>query len=192
METVKGAPPSRNRDGSIMFRPPGGLRRVVGDFASRFRAKGATSPDTAMTPQELGLPPRFEEAMKRRLGATGIFVEVDGTGKYYLDEARLQQIQQQRAARGWRDGAGGVGGGVGWASRGTMIALRMVRMVIGLAVVVLVLSNILFVESTALRLVILGLAALWVVLTVFQLYYLSRGRSRRANAGRPWVTSSSA
>jgi hypothetical protein len=165
---------------------------VVGDLVSRFRAKGATSPDKAMTPQELGLPPRFEEAMKRRLGATGIFVEVAGTGKYYLDEARLQLIQQQRAAapRGWGDGAGGGGGGVGWASRGTMIALRMVRMVIGLAVVVLVLSNILFVESTALRLVILGLAVLWVVLTVFQVYYLSRVRHRWANAGRPWTTGS--
>jgi hypothetical protein len=174
-----------------MFRPPGGLRRVVADFVSRFRSKGATSPDKAMTPQELGLPPRFEEAMKRRLGATRIFVEVNGTRKYYLDEVRLQQIQQQRTARGWGDGARG-GGGAGWASRGTMIALRMVRMVIGLSVVVLVLSNILFVESTALRLVILGLAVLWAVLTVFQLYYLSRVRSRWANAGRPWTAGSSA
>ena len=169
---------------------------MVEELVPKFRAGGATSPDKAMTAQELGLPPRFEEAMKRRLGATRIFVEVDGTGRYYLDETRLQQIQEQRAARGWGDGAGrgggGGGGGAGWASRGTMmIALRMVRMVIGLAVVVLVLSNILFVESTSLRLVILGLAFLWVVLTVFQLYYLSRARSRWANAGGPSMASSS-
>jgi hypothetical protein len=177
-----------------MFRPPGGFRRVVEELVPKFRAKGATSPDNAMTSQELGLPPRFEEAMKRRLGATRIFVEVEGTGRYYLDETRLQQIQEQRAARGWGDGAGrgGGGGGAGWASRGAMmIALRMVRMVIGLAVVVLVLSNILFVESTSLRLVILGLAALWVALTVYQLYYLSRVSSRWANAGGPSMAGSS-
>jgi len=59
-----------------------------------FRTKGATSPEKAMTAQELGLPPRFEEAMRRRLGATGIFVEV--RGKYYLDEARLKQVEEMR------------------------------------------------------------------------------------------------
>jgi hypothetical protein len=53
----------------------------------KFREKGATSPDKAITPQELGLPPRFEEAIHRRLGRLGIFVEVNG--KYYLSEKRL-------------------------------------------------------------------------------------------------------
>jgi hypothetical protein len=71
--------------------PAGGRGRRIQEIVAKFREKGATSPEKAMTIQELGLPPRFEEAMKRRPGATGIFVQVGG--KYYLDEARLQQIR---------------------------------------------------------------------------------------------------
>lgn len=59
-----------------------------------------------MTLQELGLPPRFEEAMHRRLGRSGIFVEV--SGKYYLNEERLEKFREQREKR--RAGSG-VGGG---------------------------------------------------------------------------------
>ena len=55
-----------------------------------------------MTIQELELPWRFEQAMHRRLGQSGIFVEVDG--KYYLNEKRLKQIQEQR---GQGSGSGG-------------------------------------------------------------------------------------
>ena len=51
-----------------------------------------------MTIQELDLPPRFEQAMHRRLGRSGIFVETNG--KYYLNEERLKQIQEQRAKMG--------------------------------------------------------------------------------------------
>ena len=68
----------------------------------KFREKGAISPEKALSLQELDLPPRFEQAMHRRLGQTGIFVEVNG--KYYLSEERLKQIQQQRA--GWARGSG--------------------------------------------------------------------------------------
>jgi hypothetical protein len=60
-----------------------------------------------MTIQELGLPPRFEQAMHRRLGQLGIFVEING--KYYLNEERFKQIQEQRA----KAGSGSSGGG-GW------------------------------------------------------------------------------
>ena len=73
--------------------------------------------------------------------------------------------------------------GKGWASRGNMFALRMARMVIGLAAVALALSNILYVQSSSLRLVTLGLFVLWIALTVFQLYYLSRVRSRMGASG---------
>jgi hypothetical protein len=159
-----------------MFGQPGGFRRVIQEIAAKFREKGANSPATAMTAQELGLPPRFEEAMKRRLGATGIFVQVGA--KYYLDEARLQQIERQR-------GAGGEGGmGRWWASRRNMMALRMVRMVVAVAAVALALSNVLFVQSTSLRVVTVSLFVLWIALTVFQLYYLSRIRSRMGASGR--------
>src|ERR1022692_992682 len=119
-----------------MFRPAGGGRRRIQEIIAKFREKGATSPEKAMTAQELGLPPRFEEAMKRRLGATGIFVEFGG--KYYLDEARLQQIEEQRGT-----GAGGMGGQR--ASRRNMVAIRTARMVIGITAIVLAVSNLLFV-----------------------------------------------
>jgi hypothetical protein len=140
---------------------------MIQGIVARFREKGATSPDKAMTAQELGLPPRFEEAMKRRLGATGIFIEVGG--KYYLDEARLKQVQEERRA----------GGGMGGARefRRTMFTLRIARMVVGLCAVVLALSNFLVVRSTYVSLAVVGLVLLWIALTVVQLAYLSRARS---------------
>jgi len=73
----------------------GQWRQRLQQIIQKFREKGAISPEKALTIQELGLPPRFEEAMHRRLGQTGIFVEAGG--KYYLDEARLKQIQERRA-----------------------------------------------------------------------------------------------
>ncbi len=82
------------------------MRQRLQEIIERFRQKGATSPEKAMTIQELGLPPRFEEAMHRRLGQTGIFVETNG--KYYLNEERLKQIQEQRAkmgSGGWNRGS---------------------------------------------------------------------------------------
>ncbi len=146
---------------------------MIQGIVARFREKGATSPEKAMTAQELGLPPRFEEAMKRRLGATGIFVEVGG--KYYLDEAKLKQVQEERRAGGW-----GGGGGVSW---GGVIALRMARMVVGIAVVLLILSNVFIARSMYVSLAVLGLLILFLVLTVVQLYYLSRARSRWRASG---------
>jgi len=50
-----------------------------------------------MTAEELGLPSEFKEAMKRRLGWTGILVEVNG--KYYLDEKRLEEIREEMPGR---------------------------------------------------------------------------------------------
>ncbi len=146
---------------------------MIQGMIARFREKGATSPEKAMTAQELGLPPRFEGAMKRRLGATGIFVEVGG--KYYLDEARLKQVQEERRAGGW--------GGGGRGLRGNMIALRMARMVVGIAVILLILSNIFIARSAYLSLAVLGLLILFLVLSVLQLYYFSRARRRWGASG---------
>jgi hypothetical protein len=64
-----------------MFRQREEMRRRLYEVVERFRQKGAVSPEKAMTAEELGLPPRFEEVMQRRLGRLGIFVKVDG--KYY-------------------------------------------------------------------------------------------------------------
>lgn len=75
----------------VMMR--GRFQRLV----ERFRAKGAVSPDTAMTAEELGLGPRFQLAMSRRLGRLGIFVELNG--KYYLLEGRLREVTSQLATR---------------------------------------------------------------------------------------------
>jgi len=50
-----------------------------------------------MTAEELGLPPEFKERMQRRLGQSGIFVEVNG--KYYLDEKRLEEARERIANR---------------------------------------------------------------------------------------------
>ena len=87
-----------------MFRDPQEIRRRLQEVIEKFRQKGATSPEKALTLDELGLPPRFEQVMHRRLGQTGIFVEVNG--KYYLNEERLKQIQQERAKTGTADGGG--------------------------------------------------------------------------------------
>ncbi len=93
-----------------MFRNPEEIRQRLNEIVEKFRQKGATSPEKAMTLQELDLPPRFEQAMQRRLGQTKIFVEVNG--KYYLNEERLKQIQEQRA-----NSASGSYGGVGSRQR---------------------------------------------------------------------------
>jgi hypothetical protein len=68
------------------------FRRLVGVFQS----KGATSPEKAMTAEELGLPPRFEEYMDNRSGQTRIFIEVNG--KYYLDQKALEEMRQRRTS----------------------------------------------------------------------------------------------
>jgi hypothetical protein len=74
------------------------MRERINRLVQRFRAKGAVSPDTAMTAQELGLGPRFQLAMTRRLGRLGIFVEING--KYYLSEERLKAVTDQITTRG--------------------------------------------------------------------------------------------
>jgi hypothetical protein len=160
-----------------MFGQPGGGRGIIRELIARFREKGATTPEKAMTAQELGLPPRFEEAMRRRLGASGIFV--DAGGKYYLDEAKLKQVQEERRAGGW--GGGGTGGGRG--ARGSAMTLRIARMVVGLSAVVLALSNLTFAHSGYVSLAVVGLVVLWIALTLFQLLYLSRMRGRWGASG---------
>jgi hypothetical protein len=76
-----------------VFRRREQMRERLLELVQSFKEKGAVSSDKAMTVQDLGLPLRFEEAMKRRLGKSGIFVEVNG--KYYLSEERLKQVKEQ-------------------------------------------------------------------------------------------------
>jgi hypothetical protein len=73
------------------------MRGRIQRLIQTFRAKGAVSPATALTVEELGLGPRFQLAMSRRLGRLGIFVKING--KYYLSEERLKAVRDQMAAR---------------------------------------------------------------------------------------------
>ena len=82
-----------------MFRRREEIRKQLTDIVAKFKEKGAITPEKALSPQDLELPPRFEEAMHRRLGRTGIFVEVNG--KYYLSEEHLKEIQERLASRGF-------------------------------------------------------------------------------------------
>ena len=140
------------------------IERWFYDVVEKFRQKGAVSPDRAMTAEELGLPLRFEEAMKRRLGRSGVFVEVNG--KYYLSEERLKQIEEMRSARG---GA--------WNPRNRIITLRLVQIVTVVLFVMLFLVN-LYVQSWELRLVSAVFLVVWLLIAILQIYYLSRARKR--------------
>jgi len=64
----------------------GGVR--LRQIAETFRTKGAISPESALTAEELGLSRLFVRIMKRRRGQTRIFIEVNG--RYYLDESALE------------------------------------------------------------------------------------------------------
>jgi hypothetical protein len=63
------------------------IRQIV----ETFRAKGAISPETALTAEELGLSRLFVRIMKRRRGRTRVFVEANG--RYYLNEDALREMK---------------------------------------------------------------------------------------------------
>ena len=147
-----------------MFRQREEIRKWLSEIVEKFRQKGAISPDKAMTAEELELPPRFEEAMKRRLGRSGIFIEVNG--KYYLSEARLKQIEEQR----FREGAT-------QTPRKNMMTLRIIRMVTAVLIVVLLLVNI-FVQSWEIRVLTAIVVVAWLAMSALQIYFLSKARKR--------------
>jgi len=63
----------------------------IAEIIRTFQEKGAISPETALTAQELGLSRLFVRIMKRRRGRTRIFMEVNG--KFYLDEKALREMK---------------------------------------------------------------------------------------------------
>jgi hypothetical protein len=83
------APPASGAAESDELAGLGGER--LQQIARNFQAKGALSPETALTAEELGLSRLFVRIMKRRRGKTRIFVEVNG--KYYLDEKALRGMK---------------------------------------------------------------------------------------------------
>ena len=62
----------------------------IGEIIKTFKEKGAVSPETALTAQELGLSRIFVRVMKRRQGRTRVFVEING--RYYLDQNALKEM----------------------------------------------------------------------------------------------------
>jgi hypothetical protein len=63
----------------------------IRELVQKFRSKGAVSPETALSADELGLSRIFVRIMKRRQGKTQVFIEV--AGKYYLDEKALRAMR---------------------------------------------------------------------------------------------------
>ena len=84
-------------ESAAMFRRREEIREKLLEVIARFREKGAISAERAMTIEELALPARFQEAVKRRLGRIGIFAEANG--KYYLSEERLKEVQKRISSR---------------------------------------------------------------------------------------------
>jgi len=138
----------------------GGLLKLV----EKFREKGATSPDRAMTLEELGLPPRFKHLIQGRLGKLGIFVEKDG--KYYLSEERLKQLKEQRSTMEEAQRA-----------RRNLFMLRIVRLTIGILFTSLLLVNI-YAGEPRVRTVYSILLIALLAISILQLYYLTRTRKR--------------
>ena len=71
---------------------PAMIRERMTQLAETFKEKGAVSPETAMTPEELGLPAMFGMMMQTPtpMSQSGAFVERNG--KYYLVEKRLSHM----------------------------------------------------------------------------------------------------
>ena len=79
-----------------MFRRQPNQRGRIQDIVERFREKGATTPEKAMTSQELRVHLDLTRQW-RRFGQLGFFVKVGD--KYYLSEERLQTVQDRIASR---------------------------------------------------------------------------------------------
>lgn len=124
-----------------------------------FQQRGATSPEKAMTAEEMGLPSWFETAMHRRLGQTGIFVEVDG--KYYLSEEQLKSLG------GHRQGV----------LRGGFLMLRLLRLILFALFASLVLVN-LFIYSYEIRIISSIFLVILLALSILQILYMMRRRNR--------------
>jgi ABC-type multidrug transport system ATPase subunit len=76
--------------------PDMGHGRIM-EIVETFRKKGATSPETAMALEELGLPPMFGMMLQGPMGQSGIFMEYNG--KYYISEERLGRMQERFGSR---------------------------------------------------------------------------------------------
>ncbi len=72
---------------------PGMFRKRMMEMAENFRIKGAISPETALSPDELGLPPQFAMMIQIGMTQSGLFIE--NNGKYYLSKERFEKMQER-------------------------------------------------------------------------------------------------
>lgn len=66
------------------------MRQRLKEMVETFKEKAATSPETAKTLDELGLPSHFDMMVQMRLGPLGIIIEQDD--KYYLVEENIEKL----------------------------------------------------------------------------------------------------
>jgi len=109
--------------------------------------------------------------MTRPLGQTGIFVEI--IGKYYLDEAKLVQLNQSGFSGGGRRSQRN------FSARQSLVTLRIIRIGLSILVFVLILEKLFYFHSAHTWIAIGILDATAVVVSVIQINYLSRLRSQR-------------
>jgi hypothetical protein len=163
-----------------MFRDRQQMRQRLQEIIEKFRQKDATSPEKALSLQELGLPPRFEQAMHRRLGQTGIFVQIND--KYYLNEERLKQIQQERANTG---GAGSGGSTMNRSRPPSWLRYAEILLMLPIGIIVVVLLYFFFGYNGAGYsrgdFLIILLVVLLGVFAARMLLWQSRRRYRRQN-----------
>ena len=74
--------------GGGMRPSPDMMMERMKELTETFKENGAVSPETAMTSEELGLPPMFER-MQMSMGESSAFIEHNG--KYYLSKEKLGQ-----------------------------------------------------------------------------------------------------
>ena len=70
----------------------GGGHRQMMEIVETFVKNGATSPETAMAPEELGLLPMFAMMLQGPMGRSGLILEP--RGKYYISQERLEQMRR--------------------------------------------------------------------------------------------------
>jgi ATP-binding cassette subfamily B multidrug efflux pump len=70
--------------------PPEVMRERLKEMMKNFKEKNATSPETAKSLEELGLPAHFEMMIQMRLGPLGIIMEQEN--RYYLVEENMGKL----------------------------------------------------------------------------------------------------
>ena len=116
--------------------------------------------------------------MTRRLGQTGIFVDVGG--RFYLDEAKLAQFNS-RASFGWDGGDGAQIRRRNQGVRSALITLRIARISIAIIIGLLVLGNLLYFHNPDIWIGIVVLLFAEIIVFVLMISYLARIRRSYRN-----------